>query len=110
MLKKISEQEYIAYSATGREYPVLIYLKDDSEIFKFQFVKSLIENDTMTAEQSSKWCIHQKVAYALINPYRIKDYFLRPKDVYRFYKTRFLNLWYKHEYEIGKADTGHTEA
>lgn len=104
MLKMINEQEYVAYSTSGREYPVLIYLKDASEMFRFGFVKSLIESGGMNVEQAIRWCIHQKVAYALINPYKPKDYFLRPKEVFRFYKTRFQNLWYKHEYEIGKAD------
>lgn len=104
MLKKINEHEYVAYNANGREYPVLVYLKDKAEMFRFEFVREQIEKDIMTSEQTSKWCIHQKIQYALVNPYRLKDYFLRPKDVYRFYKTRFQNLYYKYEYEIGRTD------
>lgn len=104
MLKKISEQEYVAFNANGREYPVLVYLKDESEKYRFSFIRESVENEQMSAFSVSKWCIHQKVAYALVNPYRLKDYFSRPKDVYHFYKTRFQNLWYKHSYEIGKAD------
>ena len=105
MLKKINEQEYVAFNANGREYPVLVYLKDATEIFKFNYVKELIEKEELSAFGVSKWCIHQHVSYALINPYRIKDYFTRPGEVWKFYKTRFQNLSYKHSYEIGKPNT-----
>lgn len=104
MLKKISEQEYVAFNANGREFPVLVFLKDESEMYRFQFIKEQIETEVLSADCVSRWCIHQKVAYALVNPYRIKDYISRPRDVFKFYKTRFENLWYKHTYEIGKAD------
>lgn len=104
MLKKISEHEYVAYNANGSEYPVLVYLKDEVELYRFSFIMEQIIKDQISADSVSRWCIHQKIAYALVNPYRISDYFRRPKDVYRFYKTRFLNLYYKHSYELGKAD------